>query len=223
MFGHHPLLQAELRSGGQRAFAKIVSAKRTRIAQTVGSEAVVGDTQILWKLLIRVEPQGEPPFEAKVDALLPQLWSPEPGSRYAFAVLYDPNNHSKVVLDRSEEGYRALEQQLGQQHTAEMVDKMRSRGQNVVADRFQAAHDAGLFRTDDLPQDPDERRRQMDARRNQIKQIMAGQTAEDRMRLVGESSARYADKFPQLREVLGAQGVQTDEELQSHTQKLLGD
>jgi hypothetical protein len=179
MLGHHPLLEARLRRHGQRAFAKVLEAHRTQITETLGSGAVAADTRVLWQLVLSVEPDGQPQFEARLDAMFPQLWSPEPSAKVAFAVLYDANDHRKVVLDRSEEGYKAVEWLLGRQHTTEMVEKLRSRGQNVIADRYQAAHDAGLFRTDDLPEDPGQRDQELAARRAQIKQIMAGRGAED--------------------------------------------
>lgn len=82
---------------GVRAYAEILSADQTPVAISIGNPNLLNNTQIRWHLRLRVLPEGEPPFDASVHALLPQLNRPRPGTRVA--VLYDPANHSKVELD----------------------------------------------------------------------------------------------------------------------------
>jgi hypothetical protein len=207
MFGHHPLLERKLRKEGRRAFAKIREAKRTHWTETVGSEAVVADTRILWKLVLQVEPDGEPPFRAEVDELFGQMASPAPSADYSLVVLYDPGDHSKVVVDHSEEGYRLLREFLQKQRVDARVGVMRGRGQNTIADRYAKIHDPalGLFGDEGLSTDPDERKKQLEERRAKIKEIMAGETADDRLALIRESQAGFQDKFEELK--LGAQNV----------------
>ena len=50
-----------------------------------------------------VEPEGEEAFQAKVGALLGIDLRIEPSARhYRFAVLYNPSDHRKVVIDDSD-------------------------------------------------------------------------------------------------------------------------
>ena len=95
MLGHHPLLERELRKKGRRAFARVLESERTHYTEAVGSAAVVSDTQILWKLVLRVEPDGESPFDAKLEALFPQIFSPSPSADPSLPVLYDPKTTAK--------------------------------------------------------------------------------------------------------------------------------
>ena len=80
-----------------RAYAEVIGAEPTPISVTIGNPNLVGNTEIRWHLQLRVLPESEPPFDAAVHALLPQLNQPRPGARVA--VLYDPKDHSRVELD----------------------------------------------------------------------------------------------------------------------------
>lgn len=87
-----------LRKIGVRAYAEVLSAEQTSISVTTGNPNLLSNTEIRWHLQLRVLPESEPPFDASVHALLPQLNQPRPGSR--LAVLYDPKDHSRVELDQ---------------------------------------------------------------------------------------------------------------------------
>ena len=93
MFG----LGRSLRKVGVRTYAEVISAEQTPISVTIGNPNLLGNTEIRWHLQLRVLPESEPPFDASVHALLPQLNQPRPGTRVA--VLYDPKDHSRVELD----------------------------------------------------------------------------------------------------------------------------
>ncbi|OBB93147.1 SHOCT domain-containing protein [Mycobacterium sp. 852002-30065_SCH5024008] len=93
MFGRRDLSKV-----GIRAFAEVLSVEQSAIAVTIGNPNLVGNTEVRWKLLLRVTPDAEPPFEASLTALLPQLSPPRPGMR--LPVLYDPKDHSRVQMDR---------------------------------------------------------------------------------------------------------------------------
>ncbi|WP_197283805.1 SHOCT domain-containing protein [Mycobacterium sp. Marseille-P9652] len=82
---------------GVRAFAEVLSAEQSALSVTVGNPNLVGNTEVRWKLRLRVLPETEPPFEAETAALLPQLTRPHPGMR--LAVVYDPKDHGRVQLD----------------------------------------------------------------------------------------------------------------------------
>src|SRR5947209_1145156 len=97
MLGYHPLLERSLRKKGRRALAKIVSAERTHLLNTVGDPSVVSNTTRMWKLVLQVEPEGEKPFEAKLEAWFGQ--TSDPRAMESYSVLYDPGDHSKVMID----------------------------------------------------------------------------------------------------------------------------
>jgi hypothetical protein len=178
MLGHHPRLEHELRKKGRRAFAKVLECRRTHYTETVGGAAVADDRRILWSLVLQVEPDGEAPFEARIDALLPELWSPEPSTELAFPVLYDPADHSKVVLDQSDEGYRELGEAQSEERIAAEARRMRSRGQGVWADRYEAAMDSLVEygRNDDPSTSPDLQAQRWEDEKAKMKAIVAGDT-----------------------------------------------
>ncbi|BAX93865.1 SHOCT domain-containing protein [Mycobacterium shigaense] len=97
MFGRRDLSKV-----GVRAFADVLAAEQSAISVTVGNPNLVGNTEVRWKLRLRVTPDGKPPFEASVAALLPQLSAPRPGTR--LAVLYDPKDHGRVQIDHRPAG-----------------------------------------------------------------------------------------------------------------------
>jgi hypothetical protein len=172
MLGHHPVLQRKLRKSGRRAFATVLGSKRTSYTETFGNDALVSNTTVLWKLKLRVAPDGEPAFDADVDVLLPQTWSPSSGTR--FPVLYDPGDHSKIVIDESEEGDHLLADELDRSRVDDRVGRMRARGQDEMADRYVEAHKLTRKYMDDLPSDPGERQKELARRRAEIGAIMAG-------------------------------------------------
>ena len=226
MFGHHPLLERELRKNGRRALAEVMEVQRTHVAETRGDPALIGNTQILWKFVMRVEPEGESSFEAKVNEMLPQTWSPTAGSW--FPVLYDPRDHSKVVVDHSDEGNRILDEEMSKERVDIRVARMRASGQDVIADRYAAIHDPalGLFRDDNLSSDPDERQKQLEERRAKIKEMMGGQPiptgGQPAQPLDAAGVAARADALVKLAD-LRDRGALTDEEFQAQKKKLLGE
>ena len=70
---------------------------------TVGSPALAGATEVLWKLDVKVKPESGEPFDAHLEAKLPQYTSLMVGS--TVPVLLDPDDHSKVTLDMSPQGW----------------------------------------------------------------------------------------------------------------------
>ncbi|MGD1253053.1 SHOCT domain-containing protein [Mycobacterium seoulense] len=92
MFGRRDLSKV-----GIRAYADVLAAEQSAISVSLGNPNLVNNTEVRWKLLLRVTPDAEPPFEVNVNALLPQLSQPRPGTR--LPVLYDPKDHSRVQID----------------------------------------------------------------------------------------------------------------------------
>src|SRR3954454_4207979 len=142
MLGHHPLLARQLRKSGRRAFATVLDSKRTMYNETTGNSGLVSNTVVLWKFVLRVEPEGESPFEAKVDVLMPQMWSPSVGAR--FPVLYDPRDHAKVVVDHSDEGEQLLGQEMDKERTDARAARWRAAAQGDMADRYERTHAPAL-------------------------------------------------------------------------------
>jgi hypothetical protein len=102
MFGRDKKLEERLRKEGMRAPAEVLEADSS-YGITTGNPAFVANTEIVWKLKLQVKPEGEPPFTADVKARFPQLGGPARGG--TLSVLYDPQDHSKVVVDQSVEGH----------------------------------------------------------------------------------------------------------------------
>jgi hypothetical protein len=103
MLGHNKRLQRKLKEhGGNRAWATILESKKG--STTTGGVNVVpgqaGSITMRREFRLRVEPEGEPPFEAAVKQAFNDShgWQiPEEG--WSVTVIYDPNDHSKVVMD----------------------------------------------------------------------------------------------------------------------------
>lgn len=102
MFGDNRRLERKLRKKGRQALAEVLEAERTNYTLTRNNDSIAAATKIVWKLKLRVQPEGEPDFEVDIKDGWDQFGSPRVGTRVP--VLYDPDNHSKVVLDESGEG-----------------------------------------------------------------------------------------------------------------------
>jgi hypothetical protein len=249
MLGFHPLLTRELKKNGVRAFATVLEVKRTHELNTVGDPSVVANTERLWKLVLEVKPDSGPPFQAKVGAWFNQLSEPTVGDDYP--VLFHPDDHTKLMIDQSAEGVSELVDAKTKERTESTVETMRSRGQNEIANRYQAVFDAGL--TTHWSNDPVELRKQIQERRVKIKEIMAGSGPDAQQRLVSDAMSTFGDQYEQLRRQftvpgvplsgqpsqggdaastadtltkladLHDRGVLTDEEFQAQKKKLLGE
>jgi hypothetical protein len=92
----------KLEEHGKRAPAVVVEIADKGMTVTSGSGQLVSDTEVMLKTKLRVEPTDEPAFEVEERFRYPQLSIPSVGSR--LAVLYDPSDHDKVMLDRSPDG-----------------------------------------------------------------------------------------------------------------------
>jgi putative oligomerization/nucleic acid binding protein len=225
MLGFHPLLERELRKKGRRALAKVVEAHRGRFGEATGNLPAeqIATTKIHWTLVLSVEPEGEPPFEAKLDDLLGLGYNPLPGDR--LPVLYDPDDHSKVLVDQSDEGVTNLANQDITDRTEATIAKMRAQGLGDIADRYQAVADAGLLTN--WSSDPAKLRDQIHERQAEIKELMGGQNVVIGGRPVsaggaGGAAEATADALTKLAD-LRDRGVLTDEEFQTQKKKLLGE
>jgi len=106
MFGSAERLEKKLReSGGKTATAEITTAKAGKMAISTGNDAAqqAASAHVNWKLTLRVTPDGESPFEAEVKAPYPEMGG-GPSVADTIGVLYDPNDHTKLVVDHSTQG-----------------------------------------------------------------------------------------------------------------------
>jgi hypothetical protein len=99
VFGHDEKLEEH----GTRAPAEIVRAEQSGVGITEGNPALAGATEVVWKLDVQVKPEGTEPFDAHVEARLPQYTGLRAGT--TVPVLFDPEDHSKVTLDMSPQGW----------------------------------------------------------------------------------------------------------------------
>jgi hypothetical protein len=106
MFGSAERLEKKLRkSGGKAAPAEITAAKKGMMAISTGNDAAqqAASAHVNWKLTLRVTPDSESPFEAEVKEPYGEM-SGGPSVGDVIGVLYDPNDHSQLVVDHSSEG-----------------------------------------------------------------------------------------------------------------------
>jgi Short C-terminal domain len=102
VFGRDKKLEERLREHGCRAQAVVLEAE-SGVGVTVGNPALGRQHRGRLELKLQVQPEGEPEFTADVKARFPQFGGPRQGT--PLSVLYDPDDHSKILVDQSTEGY----------------------------------------------------------------------------------------------------------------------
>lgn len=96
-------LKQQLEESGKRANAVIVEIAEKGLAVTRGAaDNVVSNTEIALKTHLRVQPEDEPEFEVKKRLSYPQLSVPSAGQ--TVPVIYDPEDHDKIIVDYSTAG-----------------------------------------------------------------------------------------------------------------------
>jgi hypothetical protein len=88
-----------LEDHGKKAPATVLEVGKRGMAITTGSGQLVADTEVSLKLNLRVEPEGEAPFEVWTKMRFPQLGVPRAGSK--LAIIYDPEDHESIMRDDS--------------------------------------------------------------------------------------------------------------------------
>lgn len=201
MFGRRNLSKV-----GVRAFAEVLAAEQSAISVTVGNPNLVGNTEVRWKLLLRVTPEAEPPFEASVAVLLPQLTRPRPGMR--LPVLYDPRDHSRVEIDHRP---AATADVAIDAVTAARPDLAGAQVMGMpMADVLRRAiADPGAFREEMM-------RRGAEMQQQAMGAAMAAQAAQP------QQNADPIDRLERLA-ALKDRGLLSDEEFEQQKRKILGD
>jgi hypothetical protein len=206
MFGRNKRLERQLEEhGGKEAWATVLESKQ-EWASTGGVNVApghAGSLSIHQKLKLRVEPDGESPFEATVKQVFNDThgW-PIPQEGWSVTVLYDPNDHSKLVLD---------------------LDKMPV-GPGVDRDEARARHERAMARA----QDPAARRQEIAEMKAAAAAQAQGAAAFQEMLANAPDQARaavpntgVADELTKLAE-LRDRGVLSDAEFEAQKAKLLG-
>jgi transposase-like protein len=98
-------VKKDLEENGKRANATVVEIAEKGMAVTRGAEGVIGNTELALKTHLRVQPDDEPEFEVKKRFSFPQLAVPSAGQ--TVPVLYDPNDHDKIIVDYSPEAQQS--------------------------------------------------------------------------------------------------------------------
>jgi hypothetical protein len=136
VFGKHNRLERKLRESGRTAPATVLECHGT-MTITQGNEMIVSNTQVVCKLRLQVAPPGEPTFEAETSARFGQFGIPSRGA--VLQVLYDPEDHDKVVVDDSPEAQMQVA-------TSNQIATFRAMGGDIgaaIADKLEAAQAAG--------------------------------------------------------------------------------
>jgi hypothetical protein len=95
-------LKKQLEENGVRAPAKVIEIAEKGMAVTTGAEGVVANTELALKCRLEVQPpDGTPAFEVTERFRFPQLAVPSAGQ--TIPVIYDLNDHDKLILDDSPE------------------------------------------------------------------------------------------------------------------------
>jgi Short C-terminal domain len=227
MLGQHKLLERHLRKSGKSAIATVLEAKQTHWAVGSGNPNLVANNNIVWKLKLRVAPDGEPAFEAATDEAFGQLECPSEGNK--FPVLYDPSDHKKVMIDNSEAAQAGLLEQGINDRLQGQIDRARERGSERVADGLAQLKASGLLANYDY-KNPAKATEQ----REQIKKMMLDAQAAHGLPasnlIVGgqpvfggqQGAPSTADELTKLA-ALRDRGVLTDAEFEAQKKKLLGE
>jgi hypothetical protein len=98
-------LKKQLEESGTRANATVIEIAEKGMAVTRGAEGVVANTELALKAHLRVQPETEPEFEVKKRFSFPQMAVPSAGQ--TVPVLYDPQDHDKIIVDYSPEAQQS--------------------------------------------------------------------------------------------------------------------
>jgi hypothetical protein len=204
MFGRNKRLERKLKEqGGKQAWATVLESKKQG-ASTGGFNVApgqAGSITIHRELRLRVEPGGEAPFEATVKQVFNDShgWHiPEEG--WSVTVTYDPNDHSKVVID---------------------LDKMPVRP-GVDRDETIARHERAVARM----KDPAARRQQIEDIRAQAAQAQSASALQEMVAKAvsgPQQVAPKADIAEQLTKLadLRDRGILSDAEFEAQKAKIL--
>jgi len=213
VFGSAERLEQKLREGGGKtAPAQVTAAKKGKFAISTGNDAAqqVASAHVNWKLTLQVTPDNETSFAAEVTEPYPELGS-GPALGDTVGVLYDPDDHSKVVIDHSSEG-----------QATEVLSHI-SDGTQAAMEQLggESAHDMMKEAIDN----PAEFRQEMQARANQMSanaMASAGTGGPPRFGPPPVAKPDPADEIAKLAD-LRDRGALTQEEFEAQKKKVLSE
>jgi hypothetical protein len=132
-----------LEKRGVRVEAKLISANGTGVFTRSGSGSVQTNVKETWKLELEITPvDGGAPFRASLKEPYPEHGAPVMHDK--IWVVYDPEDHGNVDLDRSDfDKIDQLKEALGAEAALAELERWKARG--MVSERqFQAARDRML-------------------------------------------------------------------------------
>lgn len=195
MLGNSKRLERKLtQQGGKQAWATVLESKKL-YASSLGGK-------VQQKLRLRVEPQGEPTFEATVhQEFNNQRGWHIPQEGYSVTVIYDPSDHSKLLID---------------------IDKMPV-APGIDRDEAVARHEKVMARV----KDPAARRQQIEEMKGQAAAGAPGAAAIQEMiakatagALAAASKSDVASELTKLADLRG-RGVLSDAEFEAQKAKIL--
>ena len=208
--------------------ATIVEAKKGHFAISSGGDAAqeVASAHINWKLKLHVTPDGEAAFDAEVKEGYAEMGlGPAVGS--TVNVLYDPDDHSKVVIahQTQEELTAAMEGLRGRLTQAREAMEASPQHQAAQARVEQVTGESVAQLQQEAIADPAAFTQKMYARAEQLKSAggpLAGAGANPMAGLPAFAAAPDpADEIAKLAD-LRDRGALTDEEFQAQKKKILG-
>jgi predicted Zn-dependent peptidase len=210
MLFKHGHLEKKLREHGKQARAEILSIKTE--GQGSSMRAMFADDSdlttgwFLCRLDLRVMPSGEPPFKTRVHTRLHTLKS----KGDMVPVLYDPDDHDKVVVDYKADVEAAMHHTGEAQRLAHDLAAMED-ARSTSSRRGSARSPAGAALDPELQElmDMEEAGRQADTSHRSPAPAASGPDSRlDRLQQLGE---------------LHAQGVLTDAEFAQEKARILGE
>jgi hypothetical protein len=195
-----------LEAHGVRATATVLEISGGHVSVTTGNPQLAANTELPMKLRLRVEPQGQDPFEVETKMTFPQLGLPRQGG--SIAVIFDPDDHDTVIRDQTTAGGFSM-----------AADSIRARAEetdrpelDAVADIVERASSGGGI--------------DVEAMQRQIREQFApGGAAAPDLSAFFPTAARPEDPVDKLAKLaeLKEKGLLTEEEFNSQKARILGE
>jgi hypothetical protein len=218
MLGHNKRLEGKLREhGGSKAWATVLESKQ-QWASSGGTNKVSGQAgsfTIHQKLKLRVEREAQDPFEVTLKQVFNDAHGQHiPQDDWSVKVIYDPSDHSKVVIDLDEmfvrPGVADREAAVARHEQALAMSRdAEARAQRIQRVQAEAMASAGAS--------PDLRAMQQ----QMAAKFLAGRAAGAGQAGAGPTAPDVADQLGRLAD-LRDRGVLTEDEFQQQKAKLLG-
>jgi hypothetical protein len=218
MLGHNKRLEGKLREqGGSKAWATVLESKQ-QWASSGGTNKVSGQAgsfTIHQKLKLRVEPEAQDPFEVTLKQVFNDAHGQHiPQEGWSVKVIYDPSDHSKVVIDLEEmfvrPGVADREAAVARHEQALAMSRdPEARAQQIQRMQAEAMASAGV--SPDL----------LAMQQQMAAKFLAGRAAGAGQAAAGPTAPDVADQLGKLAD-LRDRGALTEDEFQQQKAKLLG-